>query len=171
MTTPKPLSAEELAGYLFDYNKGEVDLTSVWHARLLATITQAHADLAREKERGDALRAALELDYLQHDLGFGQWVCKRCGQHDRDRDDIPHIETCVLAYRYTAALDHAADIVSLRSQLAEAIKAQRTPGTVEICENYNSSGYCTQMHAGANGSCPRLNCPIKVARTQEGSAS
>ncbi len=52
--TPEPLSEKELADYLHGYRNGEVDLTSKFHARLLATI----AHLQSQRGTVDKLEVA-----------------------------------------------------------------------------------------------------------------
>lgn len=50
----------------------------------------------------------------------------------------------------------------LTAQLAEARQKQRTPGTIEICQNFRSAS-CGENEDHPNmGICGRKNCPRKV---------
>lgn len=60
MTEAAPLTKDELDGYMYDYNKGEVDLTSAFHARLLATISQRDETIRELNGEVDYLNSHME---------------------------------------------------------------------------------------------------------------
>lgn len=246
MTTDAlPLSLEELAELRSGFptvtyihnetTRGRDEMVSADIVRrLLATITQAHADLAREKERIEALEAELfsakwkadGYDSIAQQADSGSLTCEHVAKsyldnhyayysYQQDRSgEITRLTQVIKRARLDGALPIRAEIEALRSQLAEekarqdqlsdlltqslqvndelqtsaenwkdraetaeaqlaeAVKAQRTPGTNERCNACNGTdfirGVCEYSIAAKAGHEPRpAQCPIKAARTQE----
>lgn len=224
MTTPKPLAADELAELNLEELFGDSAFRYAVVLRMRSTLTQAHADLAREKARiesltfaaGDAAELRVQLDKCA--TTFSQYADLHSAKNTPDGDakaqanrvlaieclnalaknmvgavilrEYNELKAEITSLRSQLAREKArgdeaekardfmaisriekvdaekdATISALRSRLAEAIKWQRTRGTIEVCERIGNSACANWWHKEG---CTNATCPIKAARTQEG---